>query len=93
MIPRDHSDRIRAYNARPTAPADDPILVDWLSAYADWEHGSACSPSARDLLDIAHGADPGIVNNDRNSEILFDLLCEGWELADLAAYVRTLCIY
>ena len=87
------SDRIRAYTACPTAPADDPILVAWMTAYAEWEDGLALSPSAQDLLDIAHGIDDAICETQHNADILFDLLCDGWELPDAAAYVRTFVTY
>jgi hypothetical protein len=86
-------DRIRAYTACPTAPPEDPILVAWMTAYDEWENGISCSPSSQDLLDIAHLIDPAICETQRNSEILFDLQCDGWELPDLAAYVRTFVQY
>jgi hypothetical protein len=93
MIPDDYGQRILAYTAQPTAPAQDLILVAWQKAYAEWEDGLSCSPSCTDLLNLAHEIDPGIAKTDRNSDILFELMCDSWELPDLAAYVRTLCIY
>ena len=93
MIPSDYGARIQAYTATPTAPPEDPILLAWMAAYAEWEDGLTLSPSSLDLLDMAHVIDPAIANNHRHSDILFELQCDGWELADLAAYVRTLVVY
>lgn len=88
-----YAERLRAYTATPTAPPEDPILVAWTAAYAEWEDGLTVSPSSLDLLDIAYVIDPAIANSQRNAEILFDLQCDGWELPDLAAWVRTATAY
>jgi hypothetical protein len=62
------------------------IVAAWLKAYAMWEAGRACSPSASDLIAISHEIDPNRFPEpssdaaDLMSEQLYHLQCEGLEL-------------
>lgn len=74
-------------NTTPT-PAQQ-IETLWLEMYAEWERGESCSPSADDLAQTAIAfldAAPADQGEALASEV-YDLLCGGTPLIDIAGYV------
>lgn len=62
------------------------VLAAWKTAYAEWEAGTACSPSADDLCSIGWEIAPHLFPlpdtdlAEEFSDRLFNLQCEGLDL-------------